>query len=270
MDALELIVIPDETEPGSAEVYVDGTIDGRPYRFLLDTGAARSCVIADEYTAALPSIEKHDSSGVFAASSEDVITVPSLTVGPITRQDFTLVRAPADSPGTPTLIGMDLLKDYRCHFLFDANRVLLERGGEPEAHPAPQALFLDSRAHPYVDVQFGPATAHAVWDTGAESDRGRHGIHPAASRLLPGDPAPRPGRTPPERPWKHRCSTWWRAVIGDTPFSAQRVAGVDLSRINTTIEHRMDLILGYNHLRQANWLFDFPRKQWGIKKRLEA
>jgi hypothetical protein len=30
----------------------------------------------------------------------------------------------------------------------------------------------------------------------------------------------------------------------------------------------MDLILGYNTLRQANWLFDFPRRRWAISKRL--
>ena len=88
-----LILKPDETEPGSAEIYVDGHIDGRPYRFLLDTGAARSSVLADEYTLTFPSAEKHASSGVFAASSADVITVPGITVGPIARQDFSLVRA---------------------------------------------------------------------------------------------------------------------------------------------------------------------------------
>ena len=32
----------------------------------------------------------------------------------------------------------------------------------------------------------------------------------------------------------------------------------------------MDLILGYNTLSQANWLFDFPRRQWAITQRLEA
>jgi len=53
-------------------------------------------------------------------------------------------------------------------------------------------------------------------------------------------------------------------------FPPHRVAGVDLSHVNSTIEVRMDMILGYGTLRKANWLFDFPRKRWAITKRLGA
>ncbi len=58
------------------------------------------------------------------------------------------------------------------------------------------------------------------------------------------------------------------AVIGDTLFPPHKVAGVDLSRVNSTIERPMDLILGYSTLSKANWLFDFPGKRWAISKRL--
>jgi hypothetical protein len=38
--------------------------------------------------------------------------------------------------------------------------------------------------------------------------------------------------------------------------------------MNASIEIPMDLILGYSTLRKANWVFDFPRKQWAISKSL--
>jgi hypothetical protein len=46
MGRLPLIVEPDPDGPGFASVYVDGTVAGRVYRFLLDTGAARSRLAA--------------------------------------------------------------------------------------------------------------------------------------------------------------------------------------------------------------------------------
>ena len=51
-------------------------------------------------------------------------------------------------------------------------------------------------------------------------------------------------------------------------FARHRVAVVDLSQANATLDQPMDLILGYTTLRQANWRFDFPAKRWAITRRL--
>src|SRR5438093_11227110 len=66
MSGFDLIIKPDEEDAEAAEVLVDGTIGGYKYRFLLDTGAARTRVIFDDYTSTFDCIEKSDSSGVFA------------------------------------------------------------------------------------------------------------------------------------------------------------------------------------------------------------
>jgi hypothetical protein len=50
-------------------------------------------------------------------------------------------------------------------------------------------------------------------------------------------------------------------VIGQHTFSRHKVATVDLSQVNRTLEHPMDLILGYPTIRQADWLFDFPARR---------
>ncbi|HEX5441901.1 MAG TPA: retropepsin-like aspartic protease, partial [Ktedonobacterales bacterium] len=117
MSGFALIIQPDDEEPEAAEVLVDGSVGGRPYRFLLDTGAAQSALLSDEYTATFAAVERRASSGVFASGSDDVIIAPSVTLGPIVRRDFPLTRLSENTPHRRSLIGMDLLKDVCCHFL---------------------------------------------------------------------------------------------------------------------------------------------------------
>ena len=159
MSGFPLILKPDEEEAEGAEIFVDGKIGGRAYRFLLDTGAAKTSVLPDEYTSTFSSSETHHSSGVFAQSSEDLITVPSIEVGPILKKNFTVVRSATNGTGKGSLIGMDLLKDFRCHFLFDQARVLIDEEDESGTDYPILALLLDQRFHPYVDVQFGTSLA---------------------------------------------------------------------------------------------------------------
>ncbi len=167
MGELKLIIQPDQDDAEAAEVLVDGRLGDRPYRFLLDTGAARTSVQLDDYTSTFSSEATSSSSGVFAPIHDDVITVPSLEIGPISKQNFTLVRSNDPHRSIRGLIGMDILKDYCCHFLFAEQRVLLDADRECGAGRPLQPLFLDQKFHPYIEVHFGAATANSVWDTGA-------------------------------------------------------------------------------------------------------
>ena len=55
---MPLIIEPDPDDPGCATVMVEVTVAGRPYRLVLDTGAARSQLEADDYTSGLtPSVK---------------------------------------------------------------------------------------------------------------------------------------------------------------------------------------------------------------------
>src|SRR5690242_3326771 len=83
MGGFALVIQPDEEEPEAAEVLVDGSVGRRPYRFLLDTGAAKSAILSDDYTATFAAVGQHTSSGVFAGGSEDVVIAPTIAVGPI-------------------------------------------------------------------------------------------------------------------------------------------------------------------------------------------
>ncbi len=263
MNELPLIVTPDEDEAGAASIFVDGTLGSRPYRWLLDTGAARTSVIADDYTSTFSSVGDHDSSGVFAQSSSDLITVPSLTVGSISKINITVVRERDPNPALRSLIGMDLLKDYRCHFRFDDKRLSLDAPIDGD-YPF-QPLFLDGKFHPYVDVRLGAGTVKAVWDTGASMTVvDMHVIqqYPACFQEVGKSTGTDATGAQVETPMFSLAQT----IIGGHAFPPHKVAGVDLSYVNATLAVPMDLILGYTTLSQANWLFDFPQQRWAISK----
>lgn len=269
MAGFPLIIEPDPEDVDAAQVLVDAILDGRPYRFLLDTGAARTAVQLDEYTSTFGSVGTHTSSGVFAQVSEELILVPSIELGPIAKQNMPVVRIASSGAVLGNLIGMDLLKDVCCHVLFEEQRVEVDPPEEPGISDTVQALFLDSVGHPYVDVQFDSVIAHAVWDTGAGitiADLTFITKHPDLFQLRgqsTGTDATGFSRETP-------TFMMGASVIGTKPFPPHTVAGVDLSRVNATIDAPMDLILGYSTLRRANWLFDFPRQRWAVTKVLNG
>src|SRR6476646_1330040 len=125
INGFDLIIEPDEEEPEAAEVCVEVTLGTEKYRFLLDTGAARTSVVLDDYTRSFESLGTSNSSGVFASITDDLVTLPGFSLGPISREDLTVLRVRGDNPGVRNLVGMDVLKDYCCQFLFDEERVQL-------------------------------------------------------------------------------------------------------------------------------------------------
>ena len=266
MNGFRLIIKHDEEDGEAAEVLVDGLLENRSYRFLLDTGAAKTHVLYDDYTAHLNPAGQDETSSVFGEGVQTLVSVPRVKLGSIVKEDFTVARAAKGSPFAHNLIGMDLLKDFCCHFRFDEGEVLI---GPAEENRDFQTLFLDERFHPYVDVRFGKVNAKAVWDTGAGVTAAHIGFIEAQPALFEqvGETSGTDGSgismiTPVFR--------MAEATIGGRAFSSHKVVGIDLSRVNETLEVPMDLLLGYSTLSQANWLFDFPAKRWAVTKLLSA
>jgi len=269
MAGFPLIIEPDPEDVDAAQVLVDAILDGRPYRFLLDTGTARTAVQLDEYTSTFPPMGTNTSSGVFAQVSEELITVPSIKLGPITKQNMPVVRVASSGAVLGNLIGMDLLKDVCCHVLFDEQRVEVDPPEEPGISDTTQVLFLDRVGHPYVDVQFDDVLARAVWDSGAGitiADLNFIRQHPAWFRHVGQSRGTDATGFTRETPTFTMGST----TIGSKLFPPHTVAGVDLEHVNATIDVPMDLILGYSTLRRANWLFDFPRRRWAVTRVLDG
>jgi predicted aspartyl protease len=266
MNGFDLNIEPDEDERDAARVLVDATIGGFPYRFLLDTGAARSRVVFDDYTSTFDGPEHHSSAGVFAAGTQEVIRVLWIELGPISKQDVPLIRLAASDRERTNLIGMDLLKDFCCHFLFEEQRVVVQE--EPPGDVPFHELMVDTKFHPYVTLRFGESTATAVWDTGASITVADMSFINTYSTLFQ-EARTSQGTDATGATMETPLFSMVSPMIGRQEFSPHTVAGVDLSHVNAHAELPMDLILGYTTLRQANWVFDFPRKRWAISQRVK-
>jgi hypothetical protein len=258
-----LIIIQDEDDIEAAEIYVYGTIEEHKYKFLLDTGAAKTTVYSDDFTSRFNSLGKRSSSGLFAKQTADLITVPSIKLGPISKRDFTLARKTPGNTAVRNLIGMDLLKDYNCKFLFDEDRVLVSTENDSEGDYAVHELYFDKASHPYVGINFGELKATAVWDTGAGitvADTSFIHRHPMFFEEVGQSEGTDSTGAKAKTPMYMMAET----IIGGFEFPPHKIAGVDLSHINSGTNIRMDLVLGYSTISKANWLFNFPCKKWAI------
>lgn len=260
MPQVPLIIEAEPDDPGCAVVMADGTVAGRPYRFVVDTGAARSQLEADEYTCTLEAAPGETSSGLFASHSDPVVTVTDVAVGPLRAETLDVTRVSPASPRPRNLLGMDVLRRYRCLFRLEAGLLDVE---EPAGSQAGHDLRTGSRGHVYVDVHWPGVTGQACWDSGASITIVDQGFW-LAHRGLFEDAGTAAGTDASGTTLETPTVLMAEAVIGGRRFARHRAAVVDLSHANSTIELPMDLILGYPTLRQADWLFDFPGSRWTV------
>jgi hypothetical protein len=253
-----MLVRVDPDDPDDADVMVLGTIAGRDSWFRLDTGAARTQLVADGDLAELTAAVSEASAGAFGQpASRQIIAISDLTIGDLAIGELDVAVVPADS-GQQNLLGMDVLRRFSCHFRFDAE--LLELAESPAAG-ADLDLTVDDRSHAYIELSWGAVIASACWDSGGGItvvDRGFTDEHPelfvAAGSSSGTDSTGASFSTP--------TFTLAGPAIAGVPFPSARVAVVDLGPVNKDLEFPMDVILGAPTIRRANWLFDFPARRW--------
>jgi hypothetical protein len=253
-----LIIEPDEDDPDAATVLVDATIAGRPYRLILDTGAARTQLYADEYTSALPAVGEDTSAGGFGGqATRPIVTATDLVIGPLRIAELGVTRAERESA---QVLEMDVLGRYCCHFRLGAGVMDLEA---PPGVRAGNEVVRGSRGHVYVDVRWPGVSGQACWDTGAGAtlvDRGFWFSHPELFEQVGTSAGTDVNGDRFETPLLLMAAP----IIGQRRFSGHNAVAVDLSGVNSTTDRPMDLILGYPAIRQADWFFDFPAGRWTL------
>jgi len=252
-----LIVERDTSDPDCASVLIYGTVAGVRRRFILDTGAARTELVASDDLELEPCGVEIGSGGVFESVDHQLALVSDLRVGPFSVDRLTVSLAPSGAP-EQNLLGMDVLGEFCWRLsLTDARLTLESNLTDSSAHD----LYIGPRGHPCVDVEWDAVTANACWDTGAGItvvDAGFAKRHPwlftdeSSSRGTDSTGATR--ETP--------TFLMQGPTIGGHRFRAHRVAVVDFSTVNATAARPMDLILGFTTLSQADWVMDFPSRRW--------
>lgn len=188
-------------------------------------------------------------------------------MGPLTLNNLKASRSAKGVSNRRNLLGMNFLKEFALHFLFNESRVVIlsrvEAGEMKDLHD----LFMEGN-HPYIDIEVGNGvSAKGAWDTGAGMtlfDSSFIKKHPALFEQVGRSSGTDSSGTSHDTPM-YRIKAF---IIAGKRFQSVRVASVDLSVANSTIQTPMDFILGYNVLSQVNWIFDFPRKKWKIAKML--
>lgn len=255
---MPLIIELDPDDPDFAAVLVDARIAGRPYRLILDTGAARTQLHADEYTSALRSVSEDASSASFGGRvSEPIVTITDLAIGPLRLASLDVTRS---ERGLGQVLGMDVLGRYRCHFRLKAGVMELD---SPPGIQADSQLMRGPRGHVYLDAHWPSVTAQACWDTGAGAsvvDRAFWLSHPELFEQIGVTVGTDANGDQAESPLLLMDGP----VIGQHKFSSHKAVAVDLAQVNATLENPMDLILGYPTIRQTDWLFDFPAGRWAV------
>lgn len=253
---MPLILDPDADDPDFAAILVDVTIAGRPYRLLLDTGAARTQLGSDEYTSALRPVGQDASAAAFGGSvTEPVVTVTDLALGSLRLATLDVTRSGREQA---QVLGMDVLGRYRCHFRMEAGVLDLDA---PPGSGAGHQLMLDPRGHVYLDVHWPGVTARACWDTGAGAtvvDRAFWLSHPELFEQVGVSTGTDANGDQAETPLLLMAGP----VIGQHAFGRNKAVAADLAQVNATLDEPMDLILGYPLICQADWLFDFPAGRW--------
>jgi len=261
---IPLIIVPDADDPDFAAVMVDATVAGHPYRLMLDTGAARTQLPADDYTSTLPIAGADTSSGSFGSAQTDaIVTITDLVVGPLRVPSLDVTRT---ERGISQVLGMDVLGRYCCHFQLEAAVMDVEA---PDRFVFDNTLVIGPRGHVYVDACWPGVSARACWDTGAGAtvvDRTFWLSHPDLFEQIGVTVGTDSGGGSARSPLLLMTGP----VIGERTFSRHKAVAVDLSPVNRAVDIPMDMILGYPTIRQADWLFDFPARRWTLTGGLPA
>ncbi len=230
-----------------------------------DTAAGQSQLDADDYTRGLTPVGEDSSAGVFGTHvAYPVVTVTDLVAGSLRLAALDVMRGEHIHSEHPVggSLGTDVLGRYRCHFRLDAGIVDVDPSPGVELE---NELLMDRRGHAYIEVHWPGTSGRALWDTGSGATIVNRDFwlgHPELFERIGAvegtDASGEQAQTP--------LLLMAESVIGQRTFVRHEAVAVDLSRVNSTADYPMDLILGYPTLRQADWLFDFPARRWALTR----
>jgi hypothetical protein len=252
MTSVPLHMDPDPDDSELWLPYVDGVIDGRPCRFLLDTGAGKTRVQADEVTAELPVVGTKQSQGLFGVIADDLVKLKTLEVGPITVSDITVVRTAQEN--RCSLVGMDVLGGMA--MVLDLERAVVDfvASGSP---PADWPMRRSPNGQPFLELEFSGVGALACWDTGAGITAVDASFHASHEELFT-PIGTSVGRDSSGRSQETATYRMAACTVGGITLAPHKAVVVPLPQDPMP----MTILLGYPAIRQFVWTMDYPLNRW--------
>lgn len=256
---LEYVIDEDDAEAG--EIFINIFLNEIQVRMLLDSGSSRTLVENNEESRKLKSVGTYKVGGAFGDAIElDLVIYRSFKIGDYVQKDIELARFPKNEPKR-SQIGMDILgKEVVC-FDFPNKEIIINPGRKPkELFP----LKIDKKGQPFIEMKIGLLSVVGTWDTGAGiTCLGKHLIddNPSVFEKLGTLGVQDAGEEVEQQIMVFRCPP---SELSSHQFGAVRAVEIDLNFVNQKLEHRIDIILGYNFLIGKSWYFDFPASKWGL------
>jgi len=116
------------TRSDSTLLAAEVKVNGRPYRFIVDTGAERS-VVADNLVndLALPKVGRANVQGVIRSLVTDMVSVKQLDYGTFSKQDLVMPVIPRILLKADGYLGLDVINNTRVTFDFRHQELRVER-----------------------------------------------------------------------------------------------------------------------------------------------
>lgn len=263
MQRIRLFFEENDISNDDVEVYIKGQINDKEYNFLLDTGAAKSTLVTDEYLESLEYSKGKKFSGVIGTLDCREVNIDKLCLGPIIENGIKIDIINNLNDNIKNVLGIDVLKKHVIVFSYSTQELLII---EEDDSIMPENLFeleVGNKYHPYIDINFKEIKSKCLWDTGASItvvDEEFVKRNPSLFERIGKDI----GTDSTGESRETDIYIMKNYSINGYEFTSHKVAAIDLSNINSKANIKMDMILGFPTIRQMDWYFDFPNRKWGF------
>ncbi len=250
-----------ENEIESGKIYISCLFDGiRDNLCHLDTGSTYTSIKWNEKFLNYPvSGSKVCRSASGISVEEEMITLESFRIGEFEKHDFEVVRY-CEEKGQESRIGMSLMSNLFLNFNFLEESLLLKTSPNENLE---NILEIDKRGLFYVNSEIEGSIYKALWDTGAELTVVNPEVIESFSKNfefvmdIPGG-SDATGSNVFFKLYKGKgLKIQGHQLVGN-------VLSMNFEPLKKKLGVDVDIILGFNHIRQLNWSFDLHTKTWSM------
>lgn len=245
---------------GGARVQLPCSLPGAYGLCYIDTSSAYT--ITRERPVGARSLGPMPIHGIGWSQGCEAFAVDSLVVAGLEGQDTRVLWCPDFSQGFSPMVGIDFFwgrsftwRFFHGQFVWRETNLGGPRGAVSRGGP--------NNGWMAIDAQWGGVSFRAGWDTGAPVTLVDHSFVAAHPRLF------RPSEIPISESMQARGGVAWRVeepiFVAGVALEHGFVHAVDLAKFFGPSMLAMPVILGVNHLRQADWSFNLERGQFQVQ-----
>lgn len=248
-----------ENEIESGRLYIPCEYDGYKDRCHLDTGSTYTSVQFNMHTANYRVIGKKQRVGAAGlAQSSDLVNIGFFKVGAIQQENLKVVRYSSDK-NQESRLGMSFLKNVNLRLDFKEKLLSLTNSSLNSQNQLD--LIIDDKGLLYINTTLGGKSIKALWDTGAE-------LTVASNEFVQSNISHfkfimdiENGSDAAGNKIFFKLYSAENLIINGHKTKGNFLS-MDFKPLRGKIGPDVNMILGFNHIRQLNWEFDLDSMKW--------